>query len=109
MFATASEGGVWHGFSRSSTTGYTRLYDSLRCGYPHLKRPARFGRGRKAGDVSDPPKNRGVMRPATDALGTCLCTGPHGVAHVLIYPCGKAQKQPPGAGFFQRVGAALGS
>ena len=32
----------------------------------------------KGGDVSDPPQNRGV-------------------AHVLIYPCGKAQKQPPSA------------
>ena len=26
------------------------------------KRPSRCGRGRKAGDVSDPPQNRGVMR-----------------------------------------------
>ena len=34
MYATASEGGVWHGFSRTSTTGYTRLYASFRCGYP---------------------------------------------------------------------------
>ena len=31
------------------------------------------------------------------ASGACLCAGPHGVAHVLIYPCGKAQKQPPSA------------
>ena len=31
-----------------------------------LKRPARFGRGRKAGDVSAPPQNRGVMRSRTD-------------------------------------------
>ena len=29
------------------------------------------------------------------AFGTCLCPGPHGVAHVLIYPCGKAWKNPP--------------
>ncbi len=43
-----------------------------------LKRPARYERGRKAG-----------------TCGTCLCTGPHGVAHVLIYPCGKAWKNPP--------------
>ena len=29
------------------------------------------------------------------AFVTRLCTGPHGVAHVLIYPCGKAWKNPP--------------
>ena len=33
-----------------------------------LKRPGRFGRGRKAGDVSDPPLNRGVMRSRIDGI-----------------------------------------
>ena len=33
-----------------------------------LKRPGRFGRGRKAGDVSDPPQNRGVMRSRIDGI-----------------------------------------
>jgi hypothetical protein len=32
------------------------------------KRPSRCGRGRKAGDVSDPPQNRGVMRSRTDGI-----------------------------------------
>ena len=29
------------------------------------------------------------------AFVTCLCPGPHEVAHVLIYPCGKAQNSHP--------------
>ena len=33
-----------------------------------LKPPGRYERGRKAGDVSDPPKNRGVMRSRTDGI-----------------------------------------
>ena len=34
-----------------------------------LKRPGRFGRRRKAGDVSDPPPlNRGVMRSRIDGI-----------------------------------------
>ena len=42
--------------------------------------------------VSDPPQNRGVMRPFV-AVGCGIpLLGPHGVAHVLIYPCGKAEK-----------------
>ena len=49
-------------------------------------------------DVSDPPQNRGGHAAlSTDGmLRTCLCTRPPmGVAHVLIYPCGKAQKTAP--------------
>ena len=49
----------------------------------------------KGGSRERPPPNRGVMRPATDGVCTRLCTGPHGVAHVLIYPCGKAWKKTP--------------
>ena len=49
----------------------------------------------KGGGRERPPQNRGSCGPAQMAFGTCLCAGPHGVAHVLIYPCGKAQKQPP--------------
>ena len=60
-----------------------------------LKRPSRCGRGRKAGDVSDPPKNRGGMRSFVAVASGIPLLGPHGVAHVLIYPCGKACKNPP--------------
>ena len=46
-------------------------------------------------DGSDPPPNRGVMRPKVEARWGVPLFRPHGVAPVLIYPCGKAQKQPP--------------
>ena len=52
----------------------------------------------KGGGRERPPKTGGSCGPAQMAFGTCLCAGPHGVAHVLIYPCGKAQKQPPSSG-----------
>ena len=52
----------------------------------------------KGGDESDPQKNRGVMRPWIAALCSTPLSRPHGVALVLIYPCGKAQKQPPRSG-----------
>ena len=55
-----------------------------------LKRPSRCGRGRKAGDVSAPPPNRGGMRSFVEVGCDIPLLGPHGVAHVLIYPCGKA-------------------
>ena len=61
-----------------------------------VNRPARFGRGRKAETRATPQKRGGHAAPDS---GTEYHTAirPHGVALVLIYPCGKAQKQPPGA------------
>ena len=52
-------------------------------------------REKGGGRERPPPKTGGSCGPAQMAFGTCLCTGPHGVAHVLIYPCGKAQNRPP--------------
>ena len=46
-------------------------------------------------DESDPPQNGGAMRPKVEACCDIASTRPHGVAHVLIYPCGKAWKNPP--------------
>ena len=37
------------------------------------------------------------MRPWIAALWNMPLSRPHGVALVLIYPCGKAQNSPPGA------------
>ena len=75
-----------------------------------LKRPSRFGRGRKAGDVSDPPKNRGVMRSRTDGIWNMpLYRPPMGSLTSSFIPAGKARNSTPQAGFFQGVGAALGS
>ena len=47
--------------------------------------------------MSDPPKKQGGHAARYRCIGDMPLYRPHGVAHVLIYPCGKAQKQPPGA------------
>ena len=60
-----------------------------------LKRPSRVpGAACRSGTRATPPKTGGSCGPAQMAFVTRLCTGPHGVAHVLIYPCGKAWKNP---------------
>ena len=46
-------------------------------------------------DDSDPPKNRGVMRPFIDVRWGVPLLGPMTGRYRLIYPCGKAQKNPP--------------
>ena len=46
-------------------------------------------------DESDPPQTGGDLRPKVDACCGMPLLWPQGVALVLIYPCGKAQKQPP--------------
>ena len=52
----------------------------------------------KGWDVSDPPKNRGVMRPFVAVGCYITSTRPHdGSLTSSFNPCGKAQKQPPGA------------
>ena len=89
-------GGCNMGFGLRSTTA-TFVY------MPHSAVVIRFEKalplrtrekGGRRERPTPPPPNRGVMRPATDGVCTRLCTGPHGVAHVLIYPCGKAWKNP---------------
>ena len=45
-------------------------------------------------DESDPPKNRGVMRPFVASRCDNATIRPHVVALVLIYPCGKAWNSP---------------
>ena len=59
-----------------------------------LKRPSRVP-GAACRSVTRAPPNRGVMRPWIAALWNMPLSRPHGVAIVLIYPCGKAQKPPP--------------
>ena len=50
----------------------------------------------KGGDVSDPPQKQGGHAvPHRWHLEHASVPAPHGVAHVLIYPCGKAWKNPP--------------
>ena len=60
-----------------------------------LKAPSCVPRPHDGGGRERPPQTGGSCGPAQMAFVPCLCTGPHGVAHVLIYPCGKACKKPP--------------
>ena len=47
--------------------------------------------------MSDPPKKQGGMRSFVAVACGIPLLGPIRVAHVLIYPCGKAYEQPPWA------------
>ena len=46
-------------------------------------------------DESDPPQTGGDLRPKVESRYGVPLFRPHGVALVLIYPCGKAWKTPP--------------
>ena len=54
-----------------------------------------IARKEKSCAESDPPQNRGVMRPRIEVHCGIPLSGPMGVALVLIYPCGKAWNSPP--------------
>ena len=60
-----------------------------------VNRPATLRTREIEKDESDPPQNRGVMRPFVEARCGVPSTRPHGVALVIIYPCGKARNSPP--------------
>ena len=95
-FGTGSEGGVFQNFRlRCTTATFVYLSHSAMVIPCESARPLRTRE--KGGDESDPPKNRGACDPDS---GTEFHTAirPHGVALVLIYPCGKAQKQPRRSG-----------
>ena len=96
VFGTRSEGGC----TRISGLGIPQPHSSISLiplWLSHVNRPARFGRGRKVETRATPPKSGGSCDPDS---GTEYHTAirPHGVALVLIYPCGKAQKQPRRSG-----------
>ena len=59
-----------------------------------LKRPSRCGRGRKAGDVSDPPQNRGVMRSRVAVSCGIPLLGPMGSLTSSFIPAGRLVKTP---------------
>ena len=97
VFATRSEGGVWQNFRLKVWRSRFPSISLIPLWLSHVNRPARFRRGRKAGTRATPPKSGGACDPDS---GTEWHTAirPHGVALVLIYPCGKAQKQPRRSG-----------
>ena len=94
---TRSEGGC----SRISGLGSPQLHSStylIPLWLAILKSPTasqgpHVGLGRER-----PPQKVGGHVTLIAVLSTIPLSRPHGVALVLIYPCGKAQKQPPRSG-----------
>ena len=72
-----------------------------------VNRPATLRTREIEKDESAPPPNRGVMRPFVEARCGVPSTRPHGVALVLIYPCGKARNRPPFPSRFIVLGSVL--
>ncbi len=101
VFGTGLQGGVFQDLRvRWSTTSFPYLSHSAVV-IPYES--ARLCRtGKKEGDESDPPQKWGAMRTRIAALSSSALSGPMGVALVLIYPCGKAWKQPPRRGAERR-------
>ena len=95
VFATRSEGGVWQDSgSRCGEAAFRYMPHSavvIRC-----ESACTLPMREKGGDESDPPppQSGGACDPDS---GTEWHTAirPHGVALVLIYPCGKAWNSPP--------------
>ena len=97
VFGTRSEGGVYQNFRLRCTTA-AFLYLSHSAVVIPCKSALALPTREKGGDVSDPPpKAGGHVTPDSGTEYGVPLSRPHGVALVLIYPCGKARKQPPGA------------
>ena len=91
---TGLEGGVFQeSLKRYSTTTFVYMPHSAVVIPCESARPLRTRE--KGGDESDPPQKRGGMRTRIAALCSTLLSGPMGSLSSFIYPCGKAQKQPP--------------
>ena len=92
---TRSEGGC----SRISGLGLPQLHSStylIPLWLAILKRPYRVpGAACRAGTRAPPPPKQGGHVTLIAVLSTIPLSRPHGVALVLIYPCGKACKNPP--------------
>ena len=94
FFATRSEGGVWQDSgSRYGEAAF--LYMPHSAVFITCKSARHIARKEKSCAESDPPPNRGVMRPRTEVRCGIPLSGPMGVALVLIYPCGKAWNSSP--------------
>ena len=101
---TGLEGGVFQDFSLRSTTA-TFVYLPHFAVVSHfasaLLRPRAACRARTR---ATPPQKQGGHVTLIAVLSSIPLSRPHGVALVLIYPCGKAQKQPPRSGAGLLVG-----
>ena len=97
VFVTGLEGGVEHNFGgRWNKATFPYLSHSSVVISCESALPCRTGE--KDGDESDPPKKWGGHVTLDSGTVEHASIRPHGVALVLIYPCGKARKQPPRRG-----------
>ena len=93
VFATGLEGGVWQDSgSRCGEAAFLYMPHSAVVIPCKSARP--LPTREKGGDESAPhPKAGGHVTPIAVLSGVPL-SRPHGVALVLIYPCGKARNSP---------------
>ena len=89
VLVTGLEGGVSHNFDGRCHNSILP-YLSHSAAISHFETARTLPTREKGGDVSDPPQKRGGMWPWIAGVCHTPLSGPMGVAHVLIYPCGKA-------------------
>ena len=101
VFAPGLEGGVGHDSgSRYGEAAFLYMTHSTVVINRESARPCRTKRKRRGRErpPPPPPKKWGAMRTRIAGIWGMPLSGPMGVALVLIYPCGKAQKQPRRSG-----------
>ena len=91
---TRSEGGVLHGFRLRSTTA-TFVYMTHSAVVSQFENALPRPRGRMMARTRATPPKPGGHVTLIAVLSYIPLSRPHGVALVLIYPCGKAWNRPP--------------
>ena len=89
---TRSEGGVLHGSRLRSTTA-TFVYMTHSAVVIPCESNAALATREKGGDERRPPPKPGGHVTLIAVLSYIPLSRPHGVALVLIYPCGKAENK----------------
>ena len=93
MFAAGSEGGVRHGCNEQCGEA-AFLYIPHSAVVSHSETALPLWTREKGGDVSDPPKNRGVMRPFVAVACGIPLLGPMGSLTSSFIPAGRLGTDP---------------
>ena len=93
MFAAGSEGGVRHGCNEQCGEA-AFLYIPHSAVVSRSETALPLWTREKGGDVSDPPKNRGVMRPFVAVACGIPLLGPMGSLTSSFIPAGRLVKTP---------------